>query len=466
MDYRTEKDSMGPVEVPNDRYYGAQTQRSLNNFKIGKEDFPREFIRAYGIIKKAAAAVNSAAGLLDPQLAKTISSAADEVIAGKLDDHFPLVVWQTGSGTQTNMNVNEVIANRAIEMVGGTLGSKDPVHPNDHVNMGQSTNDTFPTAINIAAVESVVHQLLPNLQRLRDGLHAKAKAFSNIIKLGRTHLQDATPLSLGQEFSGYVSAVEHGCKRIENAMDSCYEMAMGGTAVGTGINSTEGFGEKTAAEISKLTDLPFRTAENKFEALGGQDSIVELSSALKTVAVSLFKIANDLRWLASGPRSGIGEVVLPANEPGSSIMPGKVNPTQCEAMTMVCTQVMGNDTAITFAGASGNFELNVYRPVIAFNILQSIRLLADACDSFLVNAVEGIEPNEQRIHENLYNSLMLVTALNPHIGYDKAAKVAKKAYTENLSLREAIVELGYMGAEEFDKLVQPEKMIRPSKIEK
>ena len=466
MDYRTEKDSMGPVEVPNDRYYGAQTQRSLNNFKIGKEHFPREFIRAYGIIKKAAAAVNSAAGLLDPQLAKTISSAADEVIAGKLDDHFPLVVWQTGSGTQTNMNVNEVIANRAIEMVGGTLGSKDPVHPNDHVNMGQSTNDTFPTAINIAAVESVVHQLLPNLQRLRDGLHAKAKAFSNIIKLGRTHLQDATPLSLGQEFSGYVSAVEHGCKRIENAMDSCYEMAMGGTAVGTGINSTEGFGEKVAAEISKLTDLPFRTAENKFEALGGQDSIVELSSALKTVAVSLFKIANDLRWLASGPRSGIGEVVLPANEPGSSIMPGKVNPTQCEAMTMVCTQVMGNDTTITFAGASGNFELNVYRPVIAFNILQSIRLLADACDSFLVNAVEGIEPNEQRIHENLYNSLMLVTALNPHIGYDKAAKVAKKAYTENLSLREAIVELGYMGAEEFDKLVQPEKMIRPSKIEK
>ena len=466
MDYRTEKDSMGPVEVPNDRYYGAQTQRSLNNFKIGKEHFPREFIRAYGIIKKAAAAVNSAAGLLDPQLAKTISSAADEVIAGKLDDHFPLVVWQTGSGTQTNMNVNEVIANRAIEMVGGTLGSKDPVHPNDHVNMGQSTNDTFPTAINIAAVESVVHQLLPNLQRLRDGLHAKAEAFSNIIKLGRTHLQDATPLSLGQEFSGYVSAVEHGCKRIKNAMDSCYELAMGGTAVGTGINSTEGFGEKAAAEISKLTDLPFRTAENKFEALGGQDSIVELSSALKTVAVSLFKIANDLRWLASGPRSGIGEVVLPANEPGSSIMPGKVNPTQCEAMTMVCTQVMGNDTAIAFAGASGNFELNVYRPVIAFNILQSIRLLAEACDSFLVNAVEGIEPNEQRIHENLYNSLMLVTALNPHIGYDKAAKVAKKAYTENLSLREAIVKLGYLGAEEFDKLVQPEKMIRPRTIEK
>ena len=466
MDYRTENDSMGPVEVPNDRYYGAQTQRSLNNFKIGKELFPREFIRAYGIVKKAAAAVNSAAGLLDAQLAITISSAADEVIAGSLDEHFPLVVWQTGSGTQTNMNVNEVIANRAIEMLGGTLGSKDPVHPNDHVNMGQSTNDTFPTAINIAAIESVVHQLLPNLQRLRDGLHAKAEAFSNIIKLGRTHLQDATPLSLGQEFSGYVSAVEHGCKRIENALDSCYEMAMGGTAVGTGINSIAGFGEKAATEISKLTDLPFRTAENKFEALGGQDSIVELSGALKTVAVSLFKIANDIRWLASGPRSGIGEVVLPANEPGSSIMPGKVNPTQCEAMTMVCTQVMGNDTAIAFAGAGGNFELNVYRPVIAFNILQSIRLLAEACNSFLVNAVEGIEPNEQRIHENLYNSLMLVTALNPHIGYDKAAKVAKKAHTENLSLREAIVELGYMSAEEFDKLVQPEKMIQPRKIEK
>ena len=457
---------MGPVQVPNDRYYGAQTQRSLNNFKIGKEHFPREFIRAYGIIKKAAATVNSATGLLDPQLAKTISSSADEVITGKLDDHFPLVVWQTGSGTQTNMNVNEVIANRAIEMAGGTLGSKDPVHPNDHVNMGQSTNDTFPTAINIAAVECVVHQLLPNLERLRDGLHAKEEEFSNIIKLGRTHLQDATPLSLGQEFSGYVSAIEHGCKRIKNAMDSCYELAMGGTAVGTGINSTEGFGEKTAAEISKLTDIPFRTAENKFEALGGQDSIVELSSALKTVSVSLFKIANDLRWLASGPRSGIGEVVLPANEPGSSIMPGKVNPTQCEAMTMVCTQVMGNDTTIAFAGASGNFELNVYRPVIAFNILQSIRLLADACDSFLVNAIEGIEPNKQRIHENLYNSLMLVTALNPHIGYDKAAKVAKKAYSENLSLREAIVELDYMSEEDFDKLVQPEKMIRPRKIKK
>ncbi len=465
--FRTEKDSLGEVKVPINAYYGAQTQRAVENFEIG---WPMEFslILPYIIIKKAAAMTNHAQKRLSKQFANAIMEACDDITnrPERFLDQFPVPVFQAGSGTQTNMNVNEVIANRAIEMVGGTLGSKDPVHPNDHVNMGQSTNDTFPTAINIAAVESVVHQLLPNLQRLRDGLHAKAEAFSNIIKLGRTHLQDATPLSLGQEFSGYVSAVEHGCKRIENAMDSCYEMAMGGTAVGTGINSTEGFGEKAAAEISKLTDLPFRTAENKFEALGGQDSIVELSSALKTVAVSLFKIANDLRWLASGPRSGIGEVVLPANEPGSSIMPGKVNPTQCEAMTMVCTQVMGNDTAIAFAGASGNFELNVYRPVIAFNILQSIRLLAEACDSFLVNAVEGIEPNEQRIHENLYNSLMLVTALNPHIGYDKAAKVAKKAYTENLSLREAIVELGYMGAEEFDKLVQPEKMIRPRKIEK
>jgi len=466
MKFRKEFDSMGSIKVPSDKYWGASTQRSNKYFDIGDILVGPMIIKSIAMIKKAAAIVNTKNKDLDPKIGKAIIKAANEIIAGKLSNHFPLKVFQTGSGTQTNMNVNEVIANRAIQILGGKMGTKKPVHPNDHVNKSQSTNDTFPTAINIAAVESVVHQLLPNLQRLRDGLHAKAEAFSNIIKLGRTHLQDATPLSLGQEFSGYVSAVEHGCKRIENAMDSCYEMAMGGTAVGTGINSTEGFGEKAAAEISILTDLPFRTAENKFEALGGQDSIVELSSALKTVAVSLFKIANDLRWLASGPRSGIGEVVLPANEPGSSIMPGKVNPTQCEAMTMVCTQVMGNDTAITFAGASGNFELNVYRPVIAFNILQSIRLLADACDSFLVNAVEGIEPNEQRIHENLYNSLMLVTALNPHIGYDKAAKVAKKAYTENLSLREAIVELGYMGAEEFDKLVQPEKMIRPSKIEK
>ena len=464
MGYRKEKDSMGILEVPDDKYYGAQTQRSLNNFKIGGERFQRELIRAYGILKKATATVNEKAGKLDSNLATEICNAADEVIDGKLDDHFPLVVWQTGSGTQSNMNFNEVIANRAIEMMGGKLGSKDPVHPNDHVNMGQSTNDTFPTAINIAAVEASVNQLLPELTKLRDSLSQKAKEFESIIKLGRTHLQDATPLSLGQEFSGYASALTHGITRIEGAMDHCYELAMGGTAVGTGINSFEEFGSMVADEISTLTGLPFKTAVNKFEALGGQDCIVELSSALKTVAGSLFKIANDVRWLASGPRSGIGEILIPANEPGSSIMPGKVNPTQCEAMTMVCTQVMGNDVTISFAGASGNFELNVYRPVMAYNIIQSIRLLADACDSFRIHAVDGIEANEERIHSNLYNSLMLVTALNPHIGYDKAAEVAKKAYNDNSSLREAIIALGYLSGEDFDRLVQPEKMIKPEKL--
>jgi fumarate hydratase class II len=464
MGYRKEKDSMGVLEVPEDKYYGAQTQRSLNNFKIGGERFQRELIRAYGILKKAAATVNEKAGKLDSNLATAIRDAADEVIEGKLDEHFPLVVWQTGSGTQSNMNFNEVIANRAIEMMGGELGSKDPVHPNDHVNMGQSTNDTFPTAINIAAVEATVNRLLPELTKLRDSLSQKAKEFESIIKLGRTHLQDATPLSLGQEFSGYASALTHGITRIEGAMDHCYELAMGGTAVGTGINSFEEFGSMVADEISTLTGLPFKTAVNKFEALGGQDCIVELSGALKTVAGSLFKIANDVRWLASGPRSGIGEILIPANEPGSSIMPGKVNPTQCEAMTMVCTQVMGNDVTISFAGASGNFELNVYRPVMAYNIIQSIRLLADACDSFRVHAVDGIEANEERIHSNLYNSLMLVTALNPHIGYDKAAEVAKKAYNDNSSLREAIIALGYLSGEDFDRLVQPEKMIKPEKL--
>ncbi len=463
MGYRKEKDSMGELNVPTDRYYGAQTQRSLNNFKIGGERFHRELIRAYGILKKAAATVNESAGKLDGDLANAIRDAADEVIDGKLDDHFPLVVWQTGSGTQSNMNFNEVIANRAIEMLGGEMGSKDPVHPNDHVNMGQSTNDTFPTAINVAAVEGVTNQLIPELTQLRDSLQAKADAFDNIVKLGRTHLQDATPLSLGQEFSGYASALTHGLSRLEKALDHCYELAMGGTAVGTGINTFEGYGEAAAQEIAKITGLPFRTADNKFEAMGGQDSIVELSGALKTIAGSLFKIANDIRWLASGPRSGIGEILIPANEPGSSIMPGKVNPTQCEAMTMVCTQVMGNDTTIAMAGASGNFELNVYRPVIAYNIIQSIRLLSDASSSFREHCVDGIEANEERIHSNLYNSLMLVTALNPHIGYDKAAEVAKKAYKDNSSLREAIVALGYMSGEDFDRLVQPEKMIHPAK---
>ena len=463
MGYRKEKDSMGELEVPDDRYYGAQTQRSLENFKIGGERFQRELIRAYGIIKKAAAKVNSAAGKLNKKIADAISNASDEVIDGKLDDHFPLVIWQTGSGTQSNMNFNEVISNRAIEMLGGVLGSKDPVHPNDHVNMSQSTNDTFPTAINIAAVESTTHKLIPELEKLRQSFEYKSKEFDSIIKLGRTHLQDATPLSLGQEFSGYTSALEHGIKRINNSLKSCYELAIGGTAVGTGINSFEGYAEATANEISSITDLPFKTAQNKFEALGGQDCIVDLSGALKTVSGSLFKIANDIRWLASGPRSGIGEILIPSNEPGSSIMPGKVNPTQCEAMTMVCAQVMGNDTTIMVAGASGNFELNVYRPVIAYNILQSIRILSDAINSFRTNCVDGIEANEEKINTNLYNSLMLITALNSHIGYDKAAEVAKKAYEDNSSLKEAIIELGYMSGEDFDKFVKPEEMVKPSK---
>ena len=463
MGTRTERDSIGSIEVPSEKYYGAQTQRSYENFKIGDERFPREFIRAYGIIKKAAASVNHDFNNLDSSILSAIHKAADEVIEGKLDDHFPLVVWQTGSGTQTNMNFNEVIANRAIEIMGGEIGSKHPVHPNDHVNMSQSTNDTFPTAINIAAAEAVHHQLIPSLVNFRDALADKANKFDSIIKLGRTHLQDATPLSLGQEFSGYVSAIDHGIRRLNKSLEDCYELAMGGTAVGTGINSTEGFADAVAKEISKLTNLNFRTADNKFEALGGQDSIVGLSGSLKVVAGSLFKIANDLRWLASGPRSGIGEITLPANEPGSSIMPGKVNPTQCEAMTMLCTQVMGNDVTIGFSGASGNFELNVYRPVLAYNILQSIRLLSDGCNSFTEHAIAGIEPNEERIEHNLYNSLMLVTALNPHIGYDKSAEVAKKAYKDNITLREAIIELDYLTGDEFDKLVQPADMIKPRK---
>ena len=461
MGTRIERDSIGEIEVPSDKYYGAQTQRSLENFKIGGEVFQREFIRAYGLIKKAAASVNHRFGNINDKILNAIHKASDEVISGALDEHFPLVIWQTGSGTQTNMNFNEVIANRAIEILGGKLGSKDPVHPNDHVNMSQSTNDTFPTAINIAAVESIHHSLIPSVKRLRSSLDNKSKKFDSIVKLGRTHLQDATPLSLGQEFSGYVSALDHGIKRLEASIGHCKELAMGGTAVGTGINSVSGFAEEVADEISFLTGIEFVTAENKFEALGGQDCIVELSGSLKVLAGSLFKIANDLRWLSSGPRSGIGEIVLPANEPGSSIMPGKINPTQCEAMTMLCTQVMGNDTTITFAGASGNFELNVYRPVIAYNILQSIRLLSDGCDSLRTKAVDGIEPNLERINHNLYNSLMLVTALNPHIGYDKASEVAKKAYKENITLRDAIEKLGYMSGEEFDNLVKPEDMISP-----
>ena len=454
---------MGNLEVPNDRYYGAQTQRSLQNFKIGGEKFQRELIKSYGILKKAAALTNHAAGKLGSNISNAIIESAGEVIDGKLDDHFPLVVWQTGSGTQSNMNFNEVIANRAIEILGGEIGSKEPVHPNDHVNMCQSTNDTFPTAINIAAVDMVSKELLPSIRKLHTSFDKKANEFDSIIKLGRTHLQDATPLSLGQEFSGYASALDHNIQRIESSLENCFELSMGGTAVGTGINTFEGFAELVAQNIAKLTGLPFKTAPNKFETLAGQDSIVELSGSLKTLAVSLFKIANDIRWLASGPRSGIGEIIIPSNEPGSSIMPGKVNPTQCEAMTMVCTQVMGNDLTISIAGASGNFELNVYRPVIAYNIIQSIRLLTDACDSFRENCVDGITPNEEKIKTNLYNSLMLVTALNPHIGYDKAAEVAKKAHENNTSLREAIIDLGYMSGEDFDELVDPQKMIKPSK---
>jgi len=463
MTFRTESDSLGPIDVPSEKYYGAQTQRSLENFKIGDHHFPREFIRAYGIIKKSAATVNHNSGKLKEDIKSVIHEAADEVIDGKLDDHFPLVVWQTGSGTQTNMNFNEVISNRAIEIVGGKLGSKSPVHPNDHVNMSQSTNDTFPTAINIAAVESVVHSLKPALEKLKSSLQKKTKDFEDIIKVGRTHLQDATPLSLGQEFSGYVSAIEHGIDRLDKAVDNCYELAVGGTAVGTGINTIEGYDVEMAEEIKKITGLNFKTAVNKFEALGGQDCIVELSGALKVVATSLFKIANDIRWLGCGPRSGIGEIILPANEPGSSIMPGKVNPTQCEALTMVCTQVFGNDVTITMAGASGNFELNVFRPVIAHNILESIKLLADSSKSFAENAVDGIQPNIKKINQNLYNSLMLVTALNPHIGYDKAAEVAKNSYKNNISLKESAEQLGYLKIGEFDKLVKPSKMISPSK---
>ncbi len=463
MEYRKEKDSLGEINVPIEKYYGAQTQRSLENFKIGGEKFQRELISSYGILKKAAAMTNQAAGKLDPKISNAIIESVSEVIDGKLDGHFPLVVWQTGSGTQSNMNFNEVIANRAIEILGGQIGSKDPVHPNDHVNMSQSTNDTFPSAINIATVDMVSNELLPALRKLHSSFDKKASDFDSIIKLGRTHLQDATPLSLGQEFSGYASALKHNIQRIESSLDLCLELPMGGTAVGTGINSFEGFAESVAENIAQLTGLPFKTASNKFEALAAQDCIVELSGSLKTLAVSLFKIANDIRWLASGPRSGIGEIIIPSNEPGSSIMPGKVNPTQCEAMTMVCTQVMGNDLTISIAGAGGNFELNVYRPVIAYNIIQSIRLLNDACDSFREHCVDGIVPNKEKINSNLYNSLMLVTALNPHIGYDKAAEAAKKAHKDNTSLRDAIIDLGYMSGKDFDELVDPKKMIKPSK---
>jgi fumarate hydratase class II len=461
MNYRIETDTMGEIQVPADKYYGAQTARSLMNFKIGHDRFPRELIRALGVLKKAAALTNQEMGTLPAEKAELIVQAADEVIAGTLDEHFPLVVWQTGSGTQTNMNANEVIANRAIELAGGELGSKKPIHPNDDVNKAQSSNDTFPTAMHIAAAEQVVHRLLPMVRQLRNTLQAKSEAFADIIKIGRTHLMDAVPLTLGQEFSGYVQQLDNDLKRLNAALDGLYELALGGTAVGTGLNTHPDFAIKAAGHIARITGLPFRTAPNKFEALAGHDAIVFASGSLKTLAASLMKLANDVRWLASGPRCGIGELTIPANEPGSSIMPGKVNPTQSEALTMVCAQVMGNDVAINIGGLSGNFELNVFKPLMIFNLLNSIRLLADACESFNNNCAVGIEPNKEAIEGYLKNSLMLVTALNPVIGYDNAAKVAKTAFAENKTLRETAIELGLLTGEKFDEVVRPEQMIGP-----
>ena len=461
MNYRIETDSMGQIQVPEDRYYGAQTARSLIHFDIGEERMPRELIRAFGILKRAAALVNQDLGLLPRGKTDLIVRAADEVVEGKLDDHFPLRVWQTGSGTQTNMNANEVISNRAIEIAGGRMGSKSPIHPNDHVNMAQSSNDTFPTAMHIAAATEIQGRLVPNLTDLRDTFAQKAEAFKDIIKIGRTHLMDATPLTLGQEFSGYSTQLSKGLRRAEGCLPNLFELALGGTAVGTGLNTHREFAVRSAAKIAGTTGLPFVSAPNKFESLAAHDAMVEASGALKTVACSLMKIANDIRWLASGPRSGIGEIIIPENEPGSSIMPGKVNPTQCEAVTMVAAQVMGNDAAIAVGGASGNFELNVFKPLIIYNLLQSVRLLADACRSFNVHCAKGIEPNRENIETHLRRSLMLVTALNPRIGYDNAAKVAKKAHREGLTLREAAEALGLLSGEEFDRIVRPEEMIGP-----
>ena len=459
--HRIETDSIGDIKVPANRYWGAQTQRSFENFKIGTETMPPPLIQALGIQKKAAALTNKSQGEIDAKIADTIIQAAEEVANGKLNEHFPLVVWQTGSGTQTNMNANEVIANRAIEILGGTIGSKDPVHPNDHVNKQQSSNDTFPTAMHIAAAEQAHHTLLPALQDLGNELADKANDFKDMLKIGRTHLQDATPVTLGQEFSGYARQLEKGVKRIRTALQDVYELAQGGTAVGTGINSNDGFAEEFAAHVAELTDLPFVSAPNKFEALAAHDALVNLSGALNTVAVSLMKIANDIRLIGSGPRCGFGEITLPANEPGSSIMPGKVNPTQCEALTQVCAQVMGNHNAVSIAGSNGHLELNVFKPVIIYNVLQSIRLLADGCNSFNDKCVVGIEGNKAHIEKKMYDSLMLVTALNPHIGYDNAAKIAKKAYADNTTLKQAGVELGLLSEKQFDDWVKPEKMIKP-----
>jgi len=457
---RTERDTMGPIEVPADRYWGAQTQRSLHHFRIGSERFPREMIRAFGILKKACALVNRDLGLLADDKARAIVAAADEVIDGRLDDHFPLVVWQTGSGTQTNMNVNEVIANRATELLGGTLG-KRLVHPNDDVNRSQSSNDTFPTAMHIAAVEQLRGRLFPAVRRLRATLAAKADAYQDVVKIGRTHLQDAVPLTLGQEISGWVSQLDHALGHLEAAMPHLHELAIGGTAVGTGLNAPRGFGAAAAKRIAELTGHPFVAAENPFEALAAHDALVSAHGALKTLAVGLMKIGNDVRWLASGPRSGLGEITIPENEPGSSIMPGKVNPTQSEALTMVSAQVLGNDVAVNVGGASGNFELNVFKPLIIHNVLQSIRLLADAIESFEEHCARGLEPNLPRIREQVERSLMLVTALAPRLGYDRAAEIAKKAHREGTTLREAAVALGYLTAAEFDREVRPERMTRP-----
>lgn len=461
MGMRIEKDSMGSIEVECDRYWGAQTQRSLNNFKIGTEKMPREIIKAFGILKKACALSNMELGVLDNKIGNLICKVSLEVIEGKLDEHFPLVIWQTGSGTQTNMNANEVIANRAIEIIGGEMGSKNPVHPNDHVNMSQSSNDTFPTAMHIAAVESINNSLIPALEHLKNALDIKVEEFKTIVKIGRTHLQDATPLTLGQEFSGYSKQLELGIQRSRSCLDNLYRLALGGTAVGTGLNTPIGFDALSSKKISEITGLPFITADNKFEALAAHDAIIEASGALKTIACSLMKIANDIRWLSSGPRCGIGEIMIPENEPGSSIMPGKVNPTQCEAMTMVVTRVIGNDVTIGFAGSQGNFELNVFKPVMIYSLLQSVRLLSDACISFTDNCVKGIRANTTRIDELLHKSLMLVTALSPVIGYDKAAKVAHEANEQGSTLKEAAAKLGYITANEFDNIVKPEEMVRP-----
>ncbi|WP_198598380.1 class II fumarate hydratase [Mangrovicella endophytica] len=462
MTTRTETDTFGPIEVASDRYWGAQAQRSLGNFKIGWEKQPAPVVRALGIVKRAAAETNMALGKLDPKLGDAIVAAANEVIEGKLNDHFPLVVWQTGSGTQSNMNANEVIANRAIEMLGGTMGSKKPVHPNDHVNMSQSSNDTYPTAMHVACAEEIVHRLLPALQTLRNALNDKAQSWSDIIKIGRTHTQDATPLTLGQEFSGYTQQVENGIARIESTLPALMQLAQGGTAVGTGLNAPIGFAEGVADKIAQITGLSFTSAPNKFEALAAHDAMVFSHGAINTVAASLFKIANDIRFLGSGPRSGLGELALPENEPGSSIMPGKVNPTQCEALTQVCVQIFGNHAALTFAGSQGHFELNVFNPVMAYNFLQSVRLMADAAVSFTENCVVGIEPRRDNIERGLNNSLMLVTALNGKLGYDACAKIAKTAHKNGTTLREEAVGGGYLTDAEFDEAVRPEKMIGPS----